>query len=124
LLPGKDHARWPSDDAADGWGGGRDSSVFVRIAALTACHDEQPVSFDVLRTMTLSRRGYLGQTVLDVDQVRRMGAVEQTTVMTHKEQRAVEAGQRLLELFDGRQVQVIGRLIQDKQVRPPGHEQR
>ena len=38
--------------------------------------------------------------------------------MRHDEKRAVIAGQRLLELLDRLEIQVVGRLVEDEQVDP------
>ena len=49
--------------------------------------------------------------------------LEQPAVVADQQERAVEAGDRLLELLDGRQVEVVGRLVEDEAVDALGHQQ-
>ena len=48
---------------------------------------------------------------------------EHPAVVRHEQHRAAERVERLLELFDRRQVEVVGRLVEDQEVDLAGLEQ-
>ena len=62
--------------------------------------------------------------VAQLDHSGQLHPVEQLAIVGHEDDRALEGGERLLELLDRRQVEVVGGLVEHEQVGAVGHQQR
>ena len=60
----------------------------------------------------------------ELDRPGQLDGLEQAAVVGDEQQRAVPRRERLLELLDGRQVEVVRRLVEHEAVHAAGHEQR